>query len=35
MTAALPETIRTQAYIDGAFVDAEDGAAFDSLAGHR
>lgn len=32
MTAALPETIRTQAYIDGAFVDAEDGAAFDSLA---
>ena len=32
MTAALPETLRTQAYIDGVFVDAEDGATFDSLA---
>ena len=32
MTAALPDTIRTQAYIDGAFVDAADGATFDSFA---
>ncbi|HWM01051.1 MAG TPA: aldehyde dehydrogenase [Actinophytocola sp.] len=32
MTATLPDTIRTQAYIDGAFVDAADGATFDSIA---
>ena len=32
MTATLPDTIRTQAYIDGAFVDALDGATFDSFA---
>ena len=32
MTAALPDTIRTQAYIDGAFVDAADGATFESVA---
>jgi len=32
MTAVLPDTIRTQAYIDGAFVDAADGATFDSIA---
>lgn len=28
---ALPKTIRTQALIDGAFVDAENGAVFDNL----
>ena len=32
MTAVLPDTIRTQAYIDGAFVGALDGATFDSFA---
>lgn len=32
MTATLPDTIRTRAYIDGAFVDAVDGATFDSFA---
>lgn len=32
MTATLPDTIRTQAYIDGQFVDAVDGATFDSFA---
>ncbi len=32
MTATLPDTIRTQAYIDGAFVDAVDGATFESFA---
>ena len=32
MTATLPDAIRTQAYIDGAFVDALDGATFDSFA---
>jgi len=32
MTAVLPDTIRTQAYIGGAFVDAADGATFDSVA---
>ena len=32
MTAALPDTIRTQAYIDGAFVDAADGGTFESFA---
>jgi gamma-glutamyl-gamma-aminobutyraldehyde dehydrogenase len=28
----LPDTIRTQAFIDGAFVDAADGATFESVA---
>jgi 4-(gamma-glutamylamino)butanal dehydrogenase len=28
----LPDTTRTQAFIDGVFVDAADGATFDSLA---
>jgi 4-(gamma-glutamylamino)butanal dehydrogenase len=32
MTAVLPDTLRTQAYIDGAFVDAADGATFESFA---
>jgi gamma-glutamyl-gamma-aminobutyraldehyde dehydrogenase len=32
MTTTLPPTIRTQAFIDGEFVDAADGATFDSLA---
>ena len=32
MTALLPDTVRTRAYIDGAFVDAADGATFDSVA---
>ena len=32
MTTVLPDTIRTQAYIDGTFVDAADGATFDSFA---
>jgi 4-(gamma-glutamylamino)butanal dehydrogenase len=32
VTSALPDIIRTQAYIDGAFVDAADGATFDSVA---
>ncbi|BAK35474.1 aldehyde dehydrogenase [Microlunatus phosphovorus NM-1] len=32
MTATLPDAIRTQAYIDGEFVDALDGATFDSFA---
>ena len=32
MTSALPDTLRTQAYIGGAFVDAADGATFDSVA---
>ena len=35
MTAVLPSTIRTQAYIDGEFVDALDGATFESLAPAR
>lgn len=30
MTYALPDTIRTQLYLDGAFVDAEGGATFDT-----
>ena len=30
MTAALPDTARTQAFIDGDFVDARDGATFDT-----
>ena len=32
MTATLPDAIRTQAYIGGEFVDALDGATFDSFA---
>lgn len=32
MTAALPDTVRTRAFIDGEFVDAIDGATFESLA---
>ncbi|MEV6010129.1 aldehyde dehydrogenase [Streptomyces sp. NPDC051976] len=32
MTAALPPTVRTQAFIDGVFTDAVDGATFASLA---
>jgi 4-(gamma-glutamylamino)butanal dehydrogenase len=32
MTAALPDTARTQAFIDGDFVDARDGATFDTHA---
>jgi 4-(gamma-glutamylamino)butanal dehydrogenase len=28
----LPDTTRTQAFIDGDFVDAADGATFDSIA---
>ncbi|WP_458319293.1 aldehyde dehydrogenase [Mycolicibacterium brisbanense] len=32
MTPTLPDTIRTQAFIDGDFVDACDGATFDTLA---
>jgi 4-(gamma-glutamylamino)butanal dehydrogenase len=32
MAITLPDTIRTQAYIDGSFVDAADGATFDSIA---
>lgn len=32
MTATLPDAIRTQAYIDGEFVDALDGTTFDSFA---
>src|SRR5262249_40911529 len=32
MAATLPHTARTQAYIDGDFVDARDGATFDSHA---
>jgi 4-(gamma-glutamylamino)butanal dehydrogenase len=31
-TPALPDTVRTQAYIDGLFLDAADGATFDSVA---
>ncbi|MDQ8706102.1 aldehyde dehydrogenase [Streptomyces sp. LHD-70] len=32
MTAALPPSIRTQAFIEGVFTDAADGATFESLA---
>ncbi|KAA9374824.1 aldehyde dehydrogenase [Microbispora cellulosiformans] len=32
MTLSLPATVRTQAYIDGAFVDAGDGGTFVSVA---
>jgi gamma-glutamyl-gamma-aminobutyraldehyde dehydrogenase len=32
VTATLPDTIRTQAYIDGQFIDAADGSTFDSFA---
>ena len=32
MTATLPDAARTQAFIDGDFVDAHDGATFDTLA---
>ena len=32
MTAQLPETVRTRAYIDGAFVESSDGATFDNLS---
>ena len=32
MTAQLPATVQTRAYIDGAFVDASDGATFDNLS---
>jgi gamma-glutamyl-gamma-aminobutyraldehyde dehydrogenase len=32
VTATLPDTIRTQAFIDGRFVDAANGATFDSVA---
>ncbi len=32
MTLTLPVTVRTQAYIGGAFVDAQNGETFDSLA---
>ena len=32
MTATLPGTVRTQAFIDGGFVEAIDGTTFDSLA---
>jgi gamma-glutamyl-gamma-aminobutyraldehyde dehydrogenase len=32
MTIALPDTIRTRAYIGGSFVDAADGTTFDSVA---
>jgi len=32
VSLTLPETVRTQAYIDGAFVDAANGDTFDSLA---
>lgn len=32
MAATLPDTVRTRAYIDGTFVDALDGATFDSFA---
>jgi gamma-glutamyl-gamma-aminobutyraldehyde dehydrogenase len=32
MSAALPDTVRTQAFINGEFVDAIDAATFDSLA---
>ncbi|MFE7422176.1 aldehyde dehydrogenase family protein [Rhodococcus sp. NPDC057529] len=32
MTTTLPATVRTQAYIDGTFVDAEGGATFDNLS---
>lgn len=31
-SAALPETVQTRAYVDGAFVDASDGATFDNLS---
>jgi gamma-glutamyl-gamma-aminobutyraldehyde dehydrogenase len=30
--AALPDTVQTRAYIDGAFVDASDGTTFDNLS---
>jgi gamma-glutamyl-gamma-aminobutyraldehyde dehydrogenase len=32
VTATLPDTIRTRAYIDGQFVDAADGTSFESFA---
>jgi 4-(gamma-glutamylamino)butanal dehydrogenase len=32
MTTTLPKTVRTQAFIDGDFVDARDGTTFDTLA---
>jgi gamma-glutamyl-gamma-aminobutyraldehyde dehydrogenase len=32
MTVALPARLRTRAYINGNFVDATDGATFESLA---
>jgi 4-(gamma-glutamylamino)butanal dehydrogenase len=32
VTPALPPTVRTQAFIDGEFVDAADGSTFDSLS---
>ena len=32
LTLTLPATVRTQAYIGGAFVDATNGDTFDSLA---
>ncbi|MGW0635001.1 aldehyde dehydrogenase family protein [Nocardia salmonicida] len=32
MSSTLPETTRTQAYIDGTFIDAEGGATFDNFA---
>lgn len=32
MTLTLPDSVRTQAFIDGRFVDASDGATFDSIA---
>lgn len=32
MTIHLPKTVQTRAYIDGAFVDAADGATFDNLS---
>ena len=32
LTLSLPDTVRTQAYIGGAFVDAANGETFDSLA---
>lgn len=31
-TAQLPDTVRTRAYIDGAFVDAADGATFENFS---
>src|ERR1700735_4138576 len=32
MTAALPDNLRTRAFINGEFLDSADGATFDSLA---